>query len=444
MRVSFVIGAQYGDEGKGALVNHLTNEKEPTMVVRFSGGAQAGHTVVKDGKRHVFSHFGAGTLSGAETYWSKFCFVEPGALVSEYEQLKSLGVSPKIWIDKECPVVTPFDIMANRSNADNLRHGTCGMGVGMAAKRVEEIPHQLTFGDILESRWILERRIQTIKYYYKDLYKSDFAVLLDELIDKFYVYCDFIKKNHGNFIRIKQSLKDFQTFDHFIFEGSQGILLDREIGFFPHVTRAHTSIRNAWNVYYDDIKKDQSNSEIKVYYVTRSYLTRHGNGPMSEVVGNVNLINNENETNINNKYQGEFRIAPLNLDLLHYAISKNEPLNDFWFNMEPDNESILVMTCMDQHPDLENIPVVVDGNLVTMSYSSLDQKLEDIFEIPRIYSHSEEFFSPGSVSDKLNPDNYFNQNGCAGPPMYAHVPGQYSPIGPIVDTIKTLIIKPNI
>ena len=73
-----VIGANFGDEGKGLAVDSLVARDSDAAVIRFNGGAQAGHTVVaEDGRRHVFSHFGAGAFLGAATFLSRFFVVQP-------------------------------------------------------------------------------------------------------------------------------------------------------------------------------------------------------------------------------------------------------------------------------------------------------------------------------------------------------------------------------
>lgn len=73
-----VIGAGFGDEGKGLMTDYCCQRPKYTTVVRFNGGAQAGHTVVTpDGRRHVFSHFGSGTLRGAATFLSRFFICNP-------------------------------------------------------------------------------------------------------------------------------------------------------------------------------------------------------------------------------------------------------------------------------------------------------------------------------------------------------------------------------
>ena len=114
-RADVVIGSAFGDEGKGLATDVLASKRPgETFVVRFNGGAQAGHTVVTpEGQRHVFSHFGSGTLAGAATFLSKFFVVNPILYHREREQLKWLGVSANVFVDLRSMVTTPFDMFVN-------------------------------------------------------------------------------------------------------------------------------------------------------------------------------------------------------------------------------------------------------------------------------------------------------------------------------------------
>jgi len=87
-KACIVVGLGYGDEGKGLTTDFLCGQSKFPLVIRFNGGHQAGHTVVtKDGVRHVFSSFGAGTLRNAPTYWSRYCTFSPAYLLYELESL---------------------------------------------------------------------------------------------------------------------------------------------------------------------------------------------------------------------------------------------------------------------------------------------------------------------------------------------------------------------
>ena len=87
--IKIVIGANFGDEGKGKLTDYYTKNADNCIVVCSNGGAQRGHTVLKsDGTRHVFHHFGSGTLNGADTYLPEDFILNPLVFREEWEELK--------------------------------------------------------------------------------------------------------------------------------------------------------------------------------------------------------------------------------------------------------------------------------------------------------------------------------------------------------------------
>ena len=115
-----VIGANYGDEGKGLMTDYLVKKHNAEVVVRFNGGAQAGHTVVTpDGQRHVFSHFGSGTLAGARTFLSKHFVANPILFLKEKKVLEELSPTKKLhnrfmWVDPSVMITTPYDMLINQ------------------------------------------------------------------------------------------------------------------------------------------------------------------------------------------------------------------------------------------------------------------------------------------------------------------------------------------
>src|SRR6266566_4843827 len=97
------------------MVDYLTSRLGGNkVVVRFNGGAQAGHTVIANGKRHVFSHFGSGTLAGADTFFAKHFVCNPILYWKELRQLYDLGIKPTVVIDPRCYITTPYDMLINQ------------------------------------------------------------------------------------------------------------------------------------------------------------------------------------------------------------------------------------------------------------------------------------------------------------------------------------------
>ena len=341
---SAVIGLGFGDEGKGLTTNLLVaisfNYRNP-IVIRYSGGQQAGHTVKINEKSHVFSNFGSGTLLGAPTYWSKYCTFDPISVINELSYLRKLNVSPLIYVDNMAPITTPFDSYKNQKCDVNKSHGTCGTGVGMTYQREEDF-YSLTFGDIFYSS-VLKNKMNLIESYY------NFDVNIS--LSKFYESIEKIKLFSDIFVGVNELPSQY---NERIFEGSQGLLLDQNIGFFPHVTRSNTGSKNN-----NEILKENPNYngfDVDLYLITRAYQTRHGNGPMSSTKYANTIMVDPMETNVTNEYQDEFKRTQLDVDLLLYGINK-DPL------IRNSKRKTLVITCLD-HLTEGNIYAMMNGEFV--------------------------------------------------------------------------------
>ncbi|MCI5211333.1 MAG: adenylosuccinate synthase, partial [Candidatus Electrothrix sp. ATG2] len=252
MKNKVVIGAGFGDEGKGLFTDYLCRNAERPLVIRFSGGQQAGHTVVHNGIRHVFSNFGAGTLQGAPSYFARFCTIDPVGIVNELDVLLEKGVEPLLYIDAECPVTTPYDI---RFNQQHHPHGSCGVGFGATLNREEHF-YSLTFADLFYP-WVLETRLQLIR----DFYQGDPDVVLDDFLQ----CCSVITRSP--WVRMSRGIPP-DPFSDAIYEGSQGLLLDQHYGFFPYVTRSDTGTKNIFALCGESMPE--------IFLITRAYQTRHG------------------------------------------------------------------------------------------------------------------------------------------------------------------------
>lgn len=343
-----VIGLGFGDEGKGATVNHLCSQVEKPLVVRFSGGHQVGHTVHHNGYRHVFSNFGAGTLRGVSTYWSEYCTVNPLGVLKESRVLGDINIKPEIYFNPNAVVTTPFDIIKNRTTQFNLEHGSVGVGFGTTIQRNED-NYRLYVRDLKYPK-VRDAKIDTIL---KNYYIIEDSEKIQKLLQEFREACDYLVENY-KIIQYPESL--LLSYD-LIFEGSQGILLDMEYGFYPNVTRSHTTSRNALEIMK---KYDIRKSAVKTYYVTRAYQTRHGNGFMTNEDMDLSYIkDNPFETNIDNPFQGRLRKGVADADLIKYGLEC-----EFYYNVMPDKH--LVVTCLDQVP--EKFPVMFNDKVIEINY----------------------------------------------------------------------------
>jgi adenylosuccinate synthase len=398
-KTRIVLGLGWGDESKGLTTDFLTNhdfypyipsccfdERKQSLVIRFSGGHQAGHTVVKNGVRHVFSTFGAGTLSGHPTYWSKYCTFLPETVLKEYKALIQKGVTPTLYVDALAPVTTFYDFMLNQfkeKSKGNQRHGSCGVGFGTTVKRTKT-PYTFFVQDLVNPE-IAKRKLESIeKYYLNEINNivSENPSIPQSLIDNHTTKLDFKKateifieklKEVLSIIKIVTEKKFFREnkFEAYVFEGSQGILLDQNFGlFYPHVTMADTTSKNAL-----EIINRNGLDEPEIFYITRCYQTRHGNGWMSNESLPIKLKNNEKETNVFNEYQEGFRTGVLDVDLINHSICVDE---NFSYGLTKN----IVFSCLDQVDDKDKIPYTVKGQLkhgnVNMIIEHINQNFSKI------------------------------------------------------------------
>lgn len=375
--ISIVVGLGFGDEGKGLTTDFLALNNLESLVIRFNGGQQAGHTVwTSKGENHVFSNFGAGSLRGLPTYWSEFCTFSPASFCKEWQTLERIRPQAQIFIDKLCPVSTHYDQLYNRvleEKRGGAKHGSCGLGFGATIERHHHSPVKLFAQDLLFPE-IVAQKLQAIRNYYAQKFSenglNDFYSLPhdfeDERFFKFLEVIHLLKKNQNlDFVNEKNIFKNYKNL---IFEGAQGILLDMDFGFFPNVTRSNTTSKNALNL----IKRNRLEAEISIWYVSRTYLTRHGAGFLPKETKDFTLINNQHETNQYNDFQGNFRKAPLNLPLLEYALACDA-------NFSEGIEKNLILTCADQLPDQEACTIFSD-KIEHISIKKLKKQFQEQFE----------------------------------------------------------------
>jgi adenylosuccinate synthase len=349
IKADIVIGANLGDEGKGLITDFYASQSGPkALVVRHNSGPQAGHTVtLADGRRHVFGHIGAGSFTGAQTYLSRHYACNPLLFRKEYLALQKISFIPTIYVDSRAVLTTPYDMMINQMIEQRRcrnRHGSCGVGYGETIERNLYREFSLRVKDIediekfaqrlvtIRNEW-LPRRLLALGI---DKVPAEWA----ERIESTELLADYIDAA-GFFMRTTKRCKGLPATQqaHVIFEGAQGLLLDQDHEWFPHVTRSSTGIINAL-----DILDEAGIDEADVTYVTRSYLTRHGAGPMPSQTDGKPYPGIVDETNGTNAFQGSFRLGLLEIDRLAEAIRKDLALAPAHMKLSAG----LAVTCMDQ------------------------------------------------------------------------------------------------
>lgn len=327
MKIFAVIGCNYGDEGKGLATDFLSSCSGKTLVVRHNGGAQAGHTVELLNRRFVFHELSSGSFRGADTYYADSFFPDLFKLGEEAESFYDLsGNTPKIISSGHACITTLDDVLLNmllESLRGDKRHGSCGMGINEAdlrkkagfAVKIGQLCSMYTETLYRELKRIrteyTSRRLQEVKVELLSLTRLTqieqneyFQMLMDD--ELLYNYADTVIQNLRYLTVIEQSKLFFEQYDTIIFEGAQGLCLDSEYkANWPHVTASRTGLTNIIRILEENnLKLDE------VFYVTRSYVTKHGAGPLLNeecVLSEIEKI--PDETNIENPWQGTLRYS---------------------------------------------------------------------------------------------------------------------------------------
>lgn len=357
--VKIVIGANFGDEGKGLMTDYFCSQfpkDEKVLNARFNGGAQAGHTVVEpNGRRHVFGHFGAGSfLPNVATYLGPEFIVNPILFRREWEKLREKGIFPMVYCHPNCILTMPQDMMVNQfieKRRVDGRHGSCGVGIYETILRSKETAYDAYVREA-DVYWTKHSCMPDPDYYnYERIEKITGFPLLEE--EKALLVNQNIRAHYLEDLRffmdhvVLIDARIFKRFDNVVFEGAQGLMLDQNnFDFFPHLTPSNTGIDNILKFLGEDM-------DIEVCYVTRPYLTRHGAGKLpdectrEEVGAKVDLTNHENE------WQGALRYGKLNVKDLYVRCEKDfkKALNLY---MDLNIKKCFAFTHMDEFATKDN------------------------------------------------------------------------------------------
>lgn len=336
IRAYFVVGANYGDEGKGKVAAKLC-KKEPdrTLNILTNGGAQRGHTFddTIDGAghiHHVFHHFGSGTLYGVDNYFADSFIVNPVMFREEYEKISTrhpVFNQTCVFCAPMCRFSTPWDMIANQileTARGNNRHGSCGMGIWETVLRYNTMDYVMRadgfrynlwnkdrfIDHLIEIREYLENRILSevkIPDEWRDFWENEWRS--DDLVEHFLDDVEFFKDRvliQNPIPMFKSHIEGFpydEDYSRLVFENGQGLLLDSD------KVNVHTTPSRTGAATHLKLIKHLP-AKISVEYVTRSFITRHGAGPFPE---ESDIVVPTDFTNQPNEWQGSLRYGKINI-----------------------------------------------------------------------------------------------------------------------------------
>ena len=272
-----VLGAQWGDEGKGKIVDRLA--EQAAAVVRFQGGHNAGHTIIIDGEKTVLHLVPSGILRpSVQCLIGNGVALSPDALMEEIEGLeaKGVGVRDHLRISPACPLIMPYHIALDtvREKAlGNRKIGTTGRGIGPAYED-RSARRGLRLGEMFHPQHFAHQLAEVMEYhnFVLENYHRAAPIDFEATLDRAQELAESLRPLVADVGTILHSLRESGA--NIVFEGAQGALLDIDLGTYPFVTSSNTSAGGAaTGSGFGPRHLDY------VLGIVKAYCTRVGSGP---------------------------------------------------------------------------------------------------------------------------------------------------------------------
>jgi len=322
MSVRVVIGAQWGDEGKGKIVDHLGTQTD--YVVRYQGGANAGHTLVIGDTKMVLHLIPSGIFHNhAKCVIGNGVVIDPTALVNEIEEVRKLDINLKdrLFISEAAHVILPYhkqlDTLKEESKGDDAI-GTTGRGIGPAyAHKVTRIGIRMV--DLLEPEILkkkLKNNLSVINVSLQKLYGKP-ALVFEDIYNELCKSAEILKPYITNTTNLlHRALEEKKSV---LLEGAQGSLLDIDHGTYPFVTSSSPTAGGACTG-----SGISPLSVTSIAGISKAYCTRVGNGPFpTELHDETGELLRKNGNEFGATTGRPRRCGWLDLVALRYAVNVN-------------------------------------------------------------------------------------------------------------------------
>jgi len=362
-----VIGTQWGDEGKGKIVDWLSSKAD--VVVRFQGGNNAGHTIVIDDKIFKLNLLPSGIIRGKKCIIGNGVVLDPWALIAEIKNLDSQGLNitnQNLLIAENVCLILPIHKIIDEINElsrGNEIIGTTKKGIGPAYE--DKVGRRAIRLCDLHNKNLLEKKISDlVKFHSPRLNEYNKKIDPDKLLSDLSNLSTYYQKFSSPVWKLLNELGEKNKF--ILFEGAQGALLDIDFGTYPYVTSSNTSAGQIFSGTGFGIKKNH-----RVFGITKAYTTRVGFGPFpTELTDSIGEYLGEKGNEFGTVTKRKRRCGWFDINLVKQSV-KISGITD------------IVLTKLDVLDDLELIKICVGYTLNNETYDYLPfNELEQLLVQP--------------------------------------------------------------
>lgn len=385
MLATVIIGTQWGDEGKGKIVDYFAKDAE--FVVRFQGGNNAGHTIVVDDEVYKLHIVPSGVIQGKKGVIGNGCVVDPMVLSDELTMLEKRGIPLNLSISDRAHVIMEYHKLldgAEERIRGNEMIGTTKRGIGPCySDKIARLG--IRIGDLLDEDRLRNRlkRIIPVKQRLFEVYQIDTVLDEDEIVEKLLI----IGQNLKPFVTDTSLLLDqaFQQEKRVLFEGAQGTMLDVDFGTYPFTTSSHVIAGGVCSG--AGVSPNKLGSIIGI---VKAYTTRVGEGPMPTEL--------TDETGRNLQEKGR-----------EFGTTTSRPRRCGWLDLIVVKHAIMLsgithiaITKLDVLNGLKTVKICTEYELNGEKIKKFPSAIEDVYQVKPLYKEFDgwdEIEKPSSFFD---------------------------------------------
>lgn len=362
-----IIGAQWGDEGKGKIVDLLSGNSD--IVVRFNGGNNAGHTVVVNGERFPLSLIPSGVLQNKKLLIAQGVVIEPEILLSEIDFFVKRGQKVDLTIDRRANIVMPYHRLldaATESSKGERKVGSLKLGIGYCYEdrnnrhgiRLEDLVNPTVFKEKLDNEFTLaKKRIEAV-------YNFKVDVTLSEIFRQYKTLGEKLKKYMGD---VSYEVCKNIGRKKILFEGAHGTFLDGNFGTYPYTTAVNTISGSVFSYVGFPPQK------LNVVGIVKAYTTRVGGGPFpTELFDSTGSYLQEKGGEFGTVSKRRRRCGWIDMVMLRFA----NRLNGF---------DLLALTKLDVLTGVDEIKIAISYKIKNKVINEFPSNLSDLEKCRPVY-----------------------------------------------------------